>query len=625
MKQSLDFTRKDSLNFLLEYPVERIAIIYTARNEKFSPFSLKTISTQDLFIPKQFQIIGYRSVFVPVINHVGQYVCAVEARDVFKFIKNSQTKQFPVSHSLPFHFIQENSSIQNLIECSDPLKNDNYILVQGKNDKIIGYIDPILKKLLDDPEFLFLFIKSLDHIDDGIVIVNHEGEISYVNQKYHEILNIPFYKIIGKKLYDIEPSAKIINTIKTGKKYFNEPLKINTINKDIVASICPIKRNNKIKAAISIFKDFERIELLNKKLNQYKELAIKLYEKLYKNKNSQVNIYNHYLIGENPQFMKCIQIASQIANTDAPVLITGESGTGKELFARFIHDLSDRKNHPFIALNCASIPDTLIESELFGYEEGAFTGAKKGGKVGKLFLAQNGTLFLDEIGEMSPGFQAKLLRVLQTGHFDPLGSVQEKYVNVRIISATNKDIYGMVANGTFRSDLFYRINVFHLHLPPLRERKEDILRLSVYFCDKFSKKYKKNLSLSDEIVSLLNSYSWPGNIRELENGIHHAVVLAKSNDFLYPWHLPDEIRITSHSLPPSSEISEFKDKKPTYKKFINQYEIDLFRGTLKNCKKIKDACALLHISRSTFYRKLKKFGLPGVRILKTKTGNPISL
>lgn len=233
------------------------------------------------------------------------------------------------------------------------------------------------------------------------------------------------------------------------------------------------------------------------------------------------------IIAESPAMKKVLSVVYKIAETEAPVLITGESGTGKEVIAKLIHELSPRKEGPFIKINCAAIPETLLEAELFGYEKGAFTGAVHS-KPGLFELAEGGTLFLDEIGEMPLSLQAKLLRVLQDNTFRRLGSLKELKVNFRLITATNRDLQKMIEEGTFREDLYWRLNVIHLHLPPLRERKEDILPLVNYFIEKFNKKYRKEIKgVSQEALSALYHHPFPGNIRELENRIERGIILAE--------------------------------------------------------------------------------------------------
>lgn len=233
------------------------------------------------------------------------------------------------------------------------------------------------------------------------------------------------------------------------------------------------------------------------------------------------------IIAESPAMKKVLALVNKIAETQAPVLITGESGTGKEVIAKLIHQLSPRAEGPFIKINCAAIPETLLEAELFGYEKGSFTGATHS-KPGLFELAEGGTLFLDEIGEMPPSLQAKLLRVLQDNTFRRLGGLKELKVNFRLITATNRDLNKMIQEGLFREDLFWRLNVINIHLPPLRERKEDIVPLTQYFIEKFNQKYGKSIKgISQEALMALYTHNFPGNVRELENRIERGIILAE--------------------------------------------------------------------------------------------------
>ncbi|MBF0432702.1 MAG: sigma-54-dependent Fis family transcriptional regulator [Fibrobacteria bacterium] len=263
------------------------------------------------------------------------------------------------------------------------------------------------------------------------------------------------------------------------------------------------------------------------------------------------------IIGESDVFKKCINIAMKAASSDSSVLILGESGTGKEIFARAIHDNSSRKEMPFIPINCGAIPENLIESELFGYQKGAFTGALES-KPGKFVLANNGTVFLDEIGEMPLNMQVKLLRVLQEKKVDPVGGAQPESVDFRLLAATNLNLDEEVRNGNFREDLFYRLNIIPIQLPTLASRMNDILLLAIHFLDRFNNRYNASYKLTDEDNSRLLHYTWPGNIRELENVIERAVVLGESGQLqiILPEHNKQQENSTSSNLRAQKKESE---------------------------------------------------------------------
>jgi two-component system response regulator HydG len=289
------------------------------------------------------------------------------------------------------------------------------------------------------------------------------------------------------------------------------------------------------------------------------------------------------------------KLIEDVAPTDATVLIQGESGTGKELVARAIHGNSFRKNKPFVVINCSAYPSTLLESELFGHEKGAFTGAVRQ-KPGRFEQADGGTVFLDEIGEINASAQIKLLRVLQSQQFERIGGEQKLKVDIRILAATNKNLLDEVKNSSFREDLFYRLNVIPINLPPLRERRNDIPLLSQYFLDRFCEEQNKEIkAFSSEAMRMLLDYSWPGNVRELENTIEHAVVLAKE-DMIQVSDIPKGLRDESISAPAKSN------------KTILENEKKLLQDVLEECGwNKKEAARRLGISRSALYGKLRRY------------------
>jgi DNA-binding NtrC family response regulator len=308
-----------------------------------------------------------------------------------------------------------------------------------------------------------------------------------------------------------------------------------------------------------------------------------------------------HFLGNSPQVQQILSLIEQVAPTKSNVLILGESGTGKSLVAELVHKNSPRRDGPFISINCAAIPETLLEAELFGYKKGAFTGAVAD-KKGLIELANGGTLFLDEIGDLPLGLQAKLLKFLETYEFIPLGDVQKKKVDVRLISATNKNLEELIEKGKFREDLYYRLSVIEIKIPPLRERKEDIPVLVYYFLEQASKQHNKKIKgIINEALSYLLNYDWPGNIRELRNAIERAVILAR-DEYILPHDLPEKIIKSS----PSPEIGVGK----SLKEAIEEYEKTIILNTLKFCNYDKERAAkILDIDLATLYRKLKKFGI----------------
>ena len=310
------------------------------------------------------------------------------------------------------------------------------------------------------------------------------------------------------------------------------------------------------------------------------------------------------IVGASSQMQRLFEMVSRIAQTDITVLIDGESGTGKELVARAIHQLSQRVNQPFLVVNCGAIPENLLESELFGYEKGAFTGAVSA-RAGVFEAANHGTLFLDEIGEMPPQLQVKLLRVLQSGEIKRVGSTTPIFVDVRVLAATNKDLSQMVAAGKFRSDLFFRLNVIQITLPPLRKRREDIALLARYFMEKFAQKLRKNVvGFAPETLEILTTYNWPGNVRELENVIERGVALAIGPRIM-PHDLPAAVIGKRLSMHMEKDIQK-PDEMVSLKEMEQQYILQVMTATDWNYEK---ACRILGIGRTTLWRKLKEYGV----------------
>lgn len=307
-------------------------------------------------------------------------------------------------------------------------------------------------------------------------------------------------------------------------------------------------------------------------------------------------------IGEHPLMQKIYAMVHRVATTDATVLITGESGTGKELVARSIHNLGARATHPFVAINCAALTEELLESELFGHVRGAFTGASSS-RIGMFQLADHGTIFLDEIGEMPISLQAKLLRVLQSKEIRPVGADRVTAVNVRVIAATNKDLNREVEKGTFREDLFYRLQVIPIHLPPLRARRSDIPLLVRYFLDKNRHKYSNALQISDDAMVYLWEYDWPGNVRELENLVERMAILSDTG-LIIPEDLPHVRSFISEKKLPHPD---FSDGEVNLREVLEQFEGRLIDEALRRTNGNKTAAAqMLGLKRTTLVAKLRR-------------------
>lgn len=312
------------------------------------------------------------------------------------------------------------------------------------------------------------------------------------------------------------------------------------------------------------------------------------------------------IIGESRAIKEAIRLAEKVAPLNTTVLLIGESGTGKELFARRIHEKSPRKNGPFVAINCAAIPKELLENELFGSEKGAFTGAVAR-KIGKFEIANGGTLFLDEIGDLHSDLQAKLLRAIEFKEIERLGGIKPIKVDVRIIVATNKDLEKLTKEGKFREDLYYRISTFPIYLPPLRERKEDIIILANYFLERFKRNFnKRRLYFSEEVKKFFIEYEWPGNVRELENAVERAAIIAEDKITLEHLQFPAKERFAEGII----SIPRGLDLKEAVRKVVERVEKDLIEDALrKTGGDKKRAAEILKISRKTLYEKLKEYGI----------------
>ncbi|WP_227762282.1 sigma-54 interaction domain-containing protein [Zhaonella formicivorans] len=443
----------------------------------------------------------------------------------------------------------------------------------------------------------------LETISDGIIIVSARSEIIFVNKAYEDIIGVKREKIVKKPLSLIEPESPLLEVLEKGICLSNQKTLLKAAGAFILASSSPININGVTIGAISVFKDMKDVVLLKEALERTQSFAHYLQNELFKEQAVTNEFQFHGIVGRNPKLLDTIEVVKQAAKYDYTVLLLGESGVGKELFANAIHLESNRKNGPFVKVNCPSIPETLIESELFGYEEGAFTGASKRGKLGKFEIAQGGTLFLDEIGEIDLKVQAKLLRALQENEIERIGSNVSKKIDVRVVAATNKDLEAMVKQGKFREDLFFRLNVIPIKIPPLRERKDDIVLLITELLKKIGTKNNKEISISEEAVDILVSHSWPGNVRELYHVLEYATVLAKDGE-ITPKQLP------KYLLRSNTERAYLNSKKLNLKNLIASAEESAIKEALKMAKNNKSkAIELLGISRRTFYEKIKLYNI----------------
>jgi len=371
----------------------------------------------------------------------------------------------------------------------------------------------------------------LNSIADGVFTVDLDWRVTFFNQAAEEIIGVPAAEALGRLCCEVfranvcESACVLRHTMETGKPVGNRAIAIlRADGKEIPISVSTALLKNEsgeIIGGVETFRDLSLVEELRREIHRQYRLED--------------------ILSKSPLMQKIFALLPEIARSDSTVLIQGESGTGKELVARALHNLSHRAKAPFVAVNCGALPDTLLESELFGHTAGAFTDARKD-RLGRFALAEKGTLFLDEIGDISPALQVRLLRVLEERSYMPLGSSKSIKADVRIVTATHRDLAKLVEEGAFRPDLYYRINVVKLTLPRLDERKEDIPLLADHFIERFNKlKEKRILGLSHEVLAIFMRHGWPGNIRELENAIEHAFILCSSG-LIQPQHLPEHLQ-----------------------------------------------------------------------------------
>jgi len=428
----------------------------------------------------------------------------------------------------------------------------------------------------------------LDSVSEGVFTVDLDWRITSFNRAAEEITGIQREEAIGRHCRDIlradvcESGCTMAATIKTGRPIMNKVVHIIDARGEkraVAISTALLKdTSGKVIGGVETFRDMSMLEQLRKQiLERYSCEDI---------------------ISQSHKMQNLFAILPNVAESNTTVLIEGESGTGKELFARAIHNLSFRKDKPFIAVNCGALPDTLLESELFGYKAGAFTDAKKD-KPGRFALARGGTIFLDEIGDISTAVQVRLLRVLQEKTYEPVGGVSSVKADVRIITATNKKLDRLVQQGKFRDDLYYRVNVMKLELPSLRDRKEDVPLLVDHFINRFNGLHNKNICcVTNEVTAVLLAYDYPGNVRELANIIEHCFVLCEG-EIIEARHLPASIR-------PALKTESATSGPAT----IKQMEIILITQALRRNEGNKTAAAKeLGIDKSTLFRKMKTYDI----------------
>jgi len=458
------------------------------------------------------------------------------------------------------------------------------------------------KKVITEPDYNTLK-KILDHSHDEIYVTNAEGIVIYVNSAVERHCGVKAEEIIGKSSQEISDSklwGPRVSPIAIKRKRSFTLEQTTRTGKTLLTTATPIwDEEGNLELVVENSRDITETQGIRFELNKSMQLLAR-----YKNEVEVLRkkeLHHPNFICHNKRMTDLLELAQRIAGVESTVLLQGESGTGKGIVAKYIHENSLRKSGPFIPINCATIPSELMEPELFGYTKGAFTGANESGKMGLIELASEGTLFLDEIGELPMKMQAKLLQVLQDNQYFKVGGREVQKANCRIIAATNRNLREMVDKGEYREDLYYRLNIFEIVIPPLRERQEEIIPMINHFLDKFNNKYKVSHQISQRCLNILANYSWPGNVRELENTIERLAVVVPET-IIESSHLPEHfhdgiVKEKSMAIPPRQLPLE---------EAINEVEKTLIEKAYKELGSSYEVAKALHTSQSKASRLIRK-------------------
>ncbi len=465
------------------------------------------------------------------------------------------------------------------------------------DEKIIDF-ENSYKDLLDE------FNAILDSSDDGIHITDGKGVTLKFNKSCERIDGVTADYIIGKNMEELVKegiySESVALAVIRDKKQISMLQKVN--GKEVIGTGTPIFKNGKLYRIVINSRDITELNILKRKLQEAKEI-----NEEYQNKlqllSAKDNAAGCNIIYNSKTMDKVIDLSLRVARVDSTVLIEGESGVGKGVLSYFIHKNSLRHSKPLIKINCGAIPENLLESELFGYEKGSFTGANKEGKVGLIQLADGGTLFLDEIGELPLSLQVKLLDVIQNKEITKIGGNNVIPVNIRIIAATNRNLFDMVKKQEFREDLYYRLNVIPITIPPLRDRKEDLPLLINYFLNEFNERYNYSKTICPDAMKLLLNYNWPGNVREVENLIERLLVTS-GKDVIEKYDL---IQLPIFNVIEYMDLDIYKNK--NYKTIIDEFDKKILHEVMRNCKSTAEMSEVLNLDCSTIRKKFKRLNI----------------
>ncbi|MDQ2082960.1 sigma 54-interacting transcriptional regulator [Xanthobacteraceae bacterium Astr-EGSB] len=456
-----------------------------------------------------------------------------------------------------------------------------------------------LESINDELETIF------DFSHDGIVVADGQGVFFKVNASYERITGISRDKIIGETAWSIIDKGLVSDSatrhvLETGQPYTSQQT-FRSGRQSVITASPVLNQEGKLVRVVTNVRDMTEINRLKEELAE-SQVKLHAYSKIVETLTDE-QMFRDKMVFRSRAMSLVRDCAAKFAKVDAPLLITGESGVGKEVIADFVHANSLRKGHPYLKINCGAIPENLLESELFGYEGGAFTGARREGRTGLFEMANGGTVLLDEIGELSLGLQVKLLRFVQEKEFYRVGGKKVVKVDVRVIAATNRDLQEMVDQKQFRSDLFFRLNVLKIHVPALRERPEDVILLLNYMLDKFNRKHHVDKRISGDLYKGLVRHHWTGNVRELENLMERLVVVSDLGE-ITPDHLPEEVRRELYASPAVVANAEL-----SYKEAKDEFEKTFLSQALAKYKSSRHVAEKLGVDHSTVVKKAARYGI----------------
>lgn len=543
---------------------------------------------------------------LPVINDDGRVIGMFTLRNLLYIMENDTDLTIPVKHVMVTDvlIISENTPLEET--CLLPRKRLPVINNEGKLVGILTKSDIIrgFKAKSVDAQQLYKELNAIIGSSyDGIFVTDSKGIVERMNLAAAKLLNIPERDVVGRSARSVAGSMRIDACIsdRVIVEKTAQTVSIKQQGRIVALTGNPVfdEAGNIIRVVTNV-RDLTQLSALKEELEQVSRLKDRYYSELASLK-SQVAPYKAAFRSEEMQ--RIYDLALRVAAVDTSILIQGESGVGKEVLANYIHENSNRKQQPFIKINCAALPETLLESELFGYADGAFTGAKKNGKPGVFELANGATLFLDEVGEIPLSIQAKLLRAIQDQEVFKLGASRPVKFDVRMIFATNKNLDEEIRNGRFREDLYYRMSVLPITVPPLKNRQSDIVALSAAFLNRFNQKYHTDKKLSPEVLEVFTAYQWPGNVRELMNNIER-MVLTSLDDIITVSDLSGSLLTYKESM----GLSRHAGSLPL-KNLMEMVESDMIAKSLAECKSLRQAARSLGIDPSTLLRKAKKYRL----------------